>query len=453
MGKATADAIVDLDPDEEERTPRSEAWLIFVALLCTALVPSFSKTYGDFTPDPVFNQLLWSVLYLIAFVRIRTLVPNVRTLIAKSAWLWVFGLLMLISVLWSVNPFVTIKESMEMIGTMIIGAYIVARFPLRRFLNILSVVFGAIATLSLLLIFASPGRGRMDWGSGAWSGLFQEKNLLGAAMAFAIFSIGFSLPSARGKRRLRMLATLILCILLLVGSNSVTAATDLAIVLLLAGAVLLCRSERYGATARIVVAAAAAVALVLYTMYGFDPNALFAMFGRSSTLTGRTDFWPFLYQAIGDRPLLGYGYDAFFTAPISVDYLSYYVVGSGGWTPYHAHNSFLQILLNAGYVGLALCIVQLLVGFRRSIMFISRKDGQGGAEALWPFAVLLYLVVGSYTESYLGGFNSMESVLFVAAYLYPVRSALIGSRNESAADPTSSLEARPYAYRQTTARF
>ena len=29
---------------------------------------------------------------------------------------------------------------------------------------------------------------------------------------------------------------------------------------------------------------------------------------------------------------------------------SEYVVQAGGWAPYHAHNSYLQTLLDAGYV-------------------------------------------------------------------------------------------------------
>jgi exopolysaccharide production protein ExoQ len=409
---------------------RREAWFVFAALLLTALIPGLSKAYvqGDAPPDSGLNQVLWGVLYVVTALRVRSLAPDLGQILSKSIALWSFGLLLLLSTLWSVAPLVSLKESIEMIGTMVIGLYIVLRFPLAQFLDILSVVFGTIATISLALVVGAPGRGRMDWGGGAWSGVYQEKNLLGAAMALAIFSLALMLPQARGRKRLRVLATLILCGLLLYGSDSITAIVDCIAVLVLSFAVLLCTSPKYGVAARILLVAAALFGGFASLAFGFNAAGLPAILGRGGSLTGRTDFWPYLYQAIADRPLLGYGYDAFFVAPVSQDYLSYYVVGSFGWFPYHAHNSFLQILLNVGYVGLALFIVILVQGFSWAVRYLGRERS---AAACWPLAVLVYLVVGSYTESYLGGYNSFESLFFVAAYLYPVRSALMYAERRS----------------------
>ena len=69
--------------------------------------------------------------------------------------------------------------------------------------------------------------------------------------------------------------------------------------------------------------------------FGLTPQSLFDLLGRESNLTGRTDFWPYLQQAISERPILGYGYDAFFRSQEGLDTLSYYVVEAGGWSPYH----------------------------------------------------------------------------------------------------------------------
>ena len=110
--------------------------------------------------------------------------------------------------------------------------------------------------------------------------------------------------------------------------------------------------------------ALAAIAVVAVFGFGLTPASVFSLLGREPNLTGRTDFWPYLQQAIADRPWLGYGYNAFFRSGVALDYLQDYIVGAGGWTPYHAHNSFLQILLDSGYVGLASLGLLLVDGLR-----------------------------------------------------------------------------------------
>ena len=141
------------------------------------------------------------------------------------------------------------------------------------------------------------------------------------------------------------------------------------------------------------------------------------MLGRSSSLTGRTDFWPFLLQAISDRPLLGYGYNGFFGSDVGNQYLSTYVLEmSGGWYPFHAHDGFLQIALNAGLVGVGLFAVLLIGALFRAVRY-SLSDVE--RYTIWPLSVLLYLVFASYTESTFAMFNSDPWVLFVVTTLYP----------------------------------
>lgn len=141
-------------------------------------------------------------------------------------------------------------------------------------------------------------------------------------------------------------------------------------------------------------------------------------------MTGRADFWPVLVEAIAARPFFGYGYAAFFRSSVSQDYLSFYVVEAGGWSPYHAHNSFLQVCLDTGYVGLCALLILILAGFIRAIkLYLRERD----IVNLWPLLLILFLVLGSYTETYLGSFNTLEWILFVAAFLYPVRASATSS--------------------------
>ena len=107
---------------------------------------------------------------------------------------------------------------------------------------------------------------------------------------------------------------------------------------------------------------------------------------------------------------------------------------AGGWSPYHAHNSYLQNGVNAGYVGLAALIAVILIGAygQRSFIFF----GNEGVSRIWPLAIIVFLTVGSYTETYYPVLNSLEWILFVAAIAYPrqrveTSSATVAPRKKS----------------------
>lgn len=392
---------------------------VFVfAMLCLTLLNAIQGKNGGDESSSFFNELLWTLAYAAAAIRLLAMNRELRALLSRSAPLLVFLALSLASTLWSVDPLVTLKNSIELVGTAIIGFYVVASLRLVEFLSVLAVFFGASGLASLALIFVSPGRARMFWGSGPWEGIYEEKNALGAAMALAIV-VFLTLMLRRGtKHKLLCAGGLLLSVTLLLGSNSATALVDCIAVIAIGLVALACASPTFGGVSRVVAFLGAALAAAGAVIIGFDRDAVYAALGRTQGLTGRVDFWPYLNEAVNARPVLGYGYGAFFRSPVSKDYLSYYVVEAGGWTPYHAHDSFLQTCLDTGYVGLAALLVTIVVGLYRAVAFFLRERD---VVSLWPVLVILFLVFGSYTETYLGNFNTLGTILFVTAFLYPIR--------------------------------
>jgi exopolysaccharide production protein ExoQ len=402
---------------------RLDLWLVY-AMLSLTLLSGFQSKDGVDLANSQLNEISWGAAYLIAAWRLVAMRSRLRALLSGSAPLFVFLALCLFSTLWSVEPEVTFKNSLELIGTTIVAVYIVGRLRLAEFLNVLMFFFTASALVSLLLIVASPGRGRMFWGSGSWEGIYAEKNALGAAMAMAIVVFIIYLLRRRVKFKLWASGGLVLCTMLLFGSNSETALLDCMAVLGIGLITIACTSPRYGGVARLAAIVAGALGFAGAAWTGFNSETLYALLGRSNTLTGRADFWPVLVEAIGARPFFGYGYDAFFRSSVSQDYLSFYVVEAGGWSPYHAHNSFLQVCLDTGYAGLCSLLILILAGFIRAIkLYLRERD----IVNLWPLLLILFLVLGSYTETYLGSFNTLEWILFVAAFLYPVRTSAASS--------------------------
>lgn len=394
-------------------------WLMASFLLATVLIPTFIRFRSSDVPDnsPIL-QFLWGTSYVAAAFGVYSLRTVALPIIAKSFSLWSFVSLMLLSIIWSVEPSVTLLNSIELLGTTVIALYVVVRFSLKEMLELVGITLSTTAVLSFGFIYGAPGHGKMDYGSGAWAGVFQEKNNLGAAMSIGVISLIALAAESRGRKRWLAIVATLLQLVLLVGSNSATAMTNCAAGIAVLFVSLACRSARFGTTARIVTILLLVSAFVATSVFGINEGSIISALGRDPNLTGRTDFWPYIEQAIGDRPVLGFGYNAFFRSTVGADYLSTYVVEAGGWSPYHSHNSYLQILIDAGIVGFIIFIVMIGTIAVRGIRYLMQSPQRC---APWPLAITTFLLIGSSTETYLGNYNTFEWIFFVAALLYPLR--------------------------------
>jgi O-antigen ligase len=413
------------DPAPDDATPPArfawsrESWAGVVILLIVSLLRSLSKfTYSDSPDDSIEGQLIWGGLY--AFAAYRLFADPWRTVLMakRSVPLFVFLGVTALSCLWALDTVFTLKNVVELIGTTLVGWYFVSRFTLEEFVNILVVAFGAIVVMSALLVFGSPTRGRMDWGAGVWCGVFAEKNGLGAAMALTILTVLSALAIGDIKRRILLSFVLVSAAGLLAGSDSITAGLSGAGAALVVSTIWAICRKRFS-----VVAAAVGIATVgwavVFGILGLDANTFLESVGRNGNLTGRTEMWPYLLDAIGDRPILGYGYEAFFHNEILTSYLGPFIA-TYSWIPPHAHDSFIQIALDSGYLGLGIFLVVLGTALKRAVMLLVRTTR---VLDFWPLLIVVYLVLGSYDETYFAQPNSLEWICFIAASLYPIRPA------------------------------
>ena len=84
-----------------------------------------------------------------------------------------------------------------------------------------------------------------------------------------------------------------------------------------------------------------AAALIVYIGLPYLPRVLEGM-GKNATLTGRTGIWGLLIRSIAKRPLLGYGYYAFWQG---VKGESANVILATHWVFGYAHNGIIEICL------------------------------------------------------------------------------------------------------------
>ena len=145
-----------------------------------------------------------------------------------------------------------------------------------------------------------------------------------------------------GGRRLPNIITLIVFIVVAFAAKS---ATSLLIIFAFCTAdrvVALFRRSRILAMFSMILLVPTAVIVAL------SPDSFLEMIGKDPTLTGRTDLWPYLTSYISERPMLGWGFFAFWSSVNpAVNEISSLVT----WPVAHAHNALLEMLLEVGIVG------------------------------------------------------------------------------------------------------
>jgi exopolysaccharide production protein ExoQ len=136
--------------------------------------------------------------------------------------------------------------------------------------------------------------------------------------------------------------------------------------------------------------------------------------GRDVTISGRTELWPAVINAILERPWLGYGYNGFWLGWQGYSAQVWLATGA----PYdNAQNAILGLWLELGLLGVLVFAVVLLRSLFRAVTWVRRTTT---AEGIWPLAFLTFFVLNGLVESVVIGSNSLAWVLFVANAVSPI---------------------------------
>ncbi|NJN74675.1 MAG: O-antigen ligase family protein, partial [Limnothrix sp. RL_2_0] len=265
---------------------------------------------------------------------------------------------------------------------------------------------------SLLFSLAIPAQA-IESGihAGAWRGPLIQKNLF--ARVLVLFCIASYLDRSPSKlwNGLRLL-TVLLCILLIVLSNS---KSGLAILILLLGFIILQRFiyRLFLKNPITLVPALCATLLATISALGmivFNADTLVGIFGKSLTLSGRTTIWSALITKISERPLLGYGYEGFWKGIYGESSYVGKVFGTT-YIPPHSHNGILELTLAFGFIGLGFFLVSFFANMKFSL---SLPVFLKSYESYWPLVYLCFLVLYNQTESTLVSHNSIFWALYVS---------------------------------------
>ena len=105
----------------------------------------------------------------------------------------------------------------------------------------------------------------------------------------------------------------------------------------------------------LLIAVAIGILVVFLRQISFYADFIESVFGKDASFTGRVDLWDQVLKLIAKNPVFGYGH-------LSMD--GYIIFGNEHWMSASCHNLYLDIMVEAGIIGLVIFFIMLLILLR-----------------------------------------------------------------------------------------
>jgi exopolysaccharide production protein ExoQ len=303
----------------------------------------------------------------------------------------------LMSVCWSGYPGPALKKWVKATGDLaMILIVLTDEQPLAALRRLSARTAFILMPVSLLLIKYYPYLGRAY---DPWSGLqmntgaTSDKNMLGVITfvlslgalwrVVALLRSEEMLPQRR-RHLLAQGALLVLGVLLLIDADSVTSLVSFTLGAGLVFATSL-RFIRRNPSAVHALVMLLVVTAGLVMALGGGASAAHAL-GRNANLTGRTDIWAAVIP-MASNPIVGAGFESFWLIPSVKPRLAEVFQGL---ILNEAHNGYIEVYLNLGWVGLGLMGFILIDGYRRSVKAFRREPVLGGLMLAYVLTAITY---------------------------------------------------------------
>ena len=370
-------------------------WLAVTGIADVGGAASLAERNIDGSP---FDRNLLAAMLFLAVIVLARRGARVRTLLLANGPILIFFLYCLVSVVWSDFSDIAFKRWIKALGDVAMVLIVVTdKDPSAAVKKLLSRVGFVLVPASLLLdkYYAQIGKGFTPAGDDFFMGVANSKNELGGVcMLFGLGAVWrlVQLWRESGKRRSRKPLFAQAVLLVFVVALFWTAHTMTALVCFLLASVLIVATSFRSIVRRrwLVHAMVGGIVAMCFTALFLDVGAgMVQSIGKDPTLTGRTAVWDLVFSLTHNR-MLGAGFESFWLGPRLEKIWSVY-----WWHPNEAHNGYIEVFLNLGYVGVGLLIVLILTGYR-NVINAFRSDPDNGRLRL---AYLTMAVVYNFTES------------------------------------------------------
>lgn len=324
-----------------------------------------------------------------------------------------------ISILWSDFPFVSFKRWLKAFGDPIMALIILTdRDPLRATEIVFRACANTLIPLSILFIKYYPHLGRIysEWnGAAAYTGVTTNKNLLGFVLMACGLSLVWRLYRRKGEWATNKIDNLVIpiCLLGMVFWLFKMADSKTSLIGYLLGALVfvILGSRAIRKYLGTYVVAGAILFTVLQVSFNITEFVI-ASAGKDATLTGRVELWE-IVLGMQKEPALGHGFESFWLGAHidAFEDLWYFI-------PTQAHNGYIEMYLNLGWVGLALFSLVIVSAYMRlqSLLRVASKNEEWVLWGRLGFAFVIVFLIYNYTEA---AFKSPH-FLFVIFLLFAI---------------------------------
>jgi exopolysaccharide production protein ExoQ len=349
-------------------------------------------------PGIAYSIVLW--LIVINAKRIGSIAVQMKMLT-------LLALLTICSALWSQDPFrSTYNGTFYLIDTLFAFS-LVQTFDSEEIMSLVMMVGVSVSVLCLFTVIFFPQYGVLYWSEGTpWNGIFGDRTQAAKCLVFLLSpAIIFRRGSSFSYRHIIYIALMSFMIFM---AHAMTAR-----VLLLAYIALMASmsvSRKFGRRSSLLILGMFLAAAALIVCFGlrYLPQLLEGM-GKNATLTGRIPIWIALLGSIAKRPLLGYGFYAFWQG---LNGESANVIVAVNWVFGYAHNGLLEICLQLGLVGVAVFFVTLFQAIRNA-WFCLRNGCPPGVE--WYIGLIALTVMYNFDEGTVVWPFELLSILYIVA--------------------------------------
>ena len=377
-----------------------------------------SQLEGSPVDAAVFGLLIIAAVAVLLRRRRRALI-----LLRSNLPVLLYFFVCLVSTSWSVHPDVAFKRWIKSIIDIAMVLVIVTDVqPLAALQRFISRAGFILLPTSVLFIKYMPNLGRSFAANGVGmnTGTSTNKNVFGLVILLVSLGTLWQIISlirtkSRTERRRPLIAQCVLLLFGLILFKMADSATSLAC-FLLGGSMLIAANLRMFRTrpGRMQALCLGTISLfILYFLLSGSADVAGAL-GRQSNLSGRTDIWAALLPTV-PNPVIGAGFESYWIGPgPAVAWAT--LLRAGWWHPEllvtEAHNGYIEMYLNLGWVGVGLIGIVIVAGYRRAMGAVRKHSWAGSLPLAYVMAAIFY----DLTEAGFRSLNPMWMFLLLGIF-------------------------------------
>lgn len=318
-----------------------------------------AKNAEEIITSNIVNQIAFPFFFAASLLLLIPRFKQTVNIIYKEKIFALFLLWGLASVLWSNYPFISFKRWFQVVVPVLViissGLYIKDQ---KELFSLLKYVLFPYLLLSVLSVIFVPGAKDE---SGAWRALSSSKNNLGQEAVINLIISTVILFISDYKSKIIATIMIMMCLVLLAGSQSVTSMFALLFVTILA---LLTLGDKYLKPLKLgrilTVLGLSTMAAIIISVLVISPEVLQTLAGgagKDLTFTGRTNLWRDILHEANKHFLYGAGFQGYWVVD-NINLQALYQIYI--WLPNQAHNGYLDILNETGLIGLILFFLTVI---------------------------------------------------------------------------------------------